>query len=221
MDLEPNTGGGIPPTFTMNITKITRITKLLHKHNEIFLEEELRKLKQQAKQKGRKLKDLPLQLERKAKEIAWKHAVTKVKEILGEPAFSDWKSAIKSKIMEINKTIYPKWIFPEMWKKKYKQIKDIGTVSWVFRTLFPKARMYIILYGNVSRNSKYFKKDQKLRMHINSEAGGGNEDRAGWLGYNRKTRKYEVHNIYNKYIHNLRFKIEGHIPEKNVWPIHF
>jgi len=147
----------------------------------------------------------------------------------GKQDFKVWKEYTKKLIKNVNKLIKPDWKLDggfyvrqySVWRgRKFKGWKGPNPIlseplnqliygKLIFDILFPNAKIYIVHFGNLTRDTKYFKKNQKVRYY----KWGHNsiESRGGWLGFNRKTKKYEVHNIYSKYIKNIRFKLTGHV----------
>jgi hypothetical protein len=134
-----------------------------------------------------------------------------VKSRLGHVSFEDWKCFLKELIKAANSETI------DDHKKMWKNGKQLTNVKCLFNRIFPNAKIYLVEYGNLKRDTNHFKRSQKLRLytgviyHVSDDC-----ERAGFLGFNRKTKRYEVHTIPYDAVHNWRYGLTGYKPQRRA-----
>ena len=162
-----------------------------------------------------------------------KNIVEEINNNFGKQDFRIWKNHLRDLMNEFNNNYCPDWNYDlylsevsgyhrrntstkqyiqsnnsEKILETYRIERILSKLKLIFDIFFPNSKIYVVTFGNTLIKTKYFNKGQKVRYY---QWGNNCGYRGGWLGFNRKTKQYELHNIRYKYIHNVRLKMVGHV----------
>ncbi|MFT4326549.1 MAG: hypothetical protein ACMXYK_03550 [Candidatus Woesearchaeota archaeon] len=130
--------------------------------------------------------------------------------------FDDWKKEMQRCIKSLNAKIDPSWNFDQLDSFNPPEYAHLRKVKNAFHLFHPKAKIWFACYGNLIRNTRVFKKGQKLRVY--SIGHNWEQPRYGCYGFDRKNKKYVRYNVYHKLLHNFRFALVGKGDERgDVW----
>jgi hypothetical protein len=182
--------------------------------------------------------------------IAMEKTLNEIKSTNSDVSYNGLKVIIERKLHEINNMIDPSWHFnnsvyivigkrleskgqsKEMTYYSYGlnkyldyPLKTLNQTIKLLHLLFPKSKLWVACFGNTIKNTHYFGKGQKVKYQWHGH--NWSNERSRWIGFNRRTKKYELHNLYHKYIINIRFKLvgscSGSVPTLDInpfWAIH-